>query len=252
VLRRVLVVLVVLVCAGGVVAYQATRPARAPANPRVFVPSPQFFSDFSPSFRTSIADAYYLMMVQYYGEHVASDGRLDSLPAMAELVTTLSPHFTRAYLFAAFALIDAGRPDVAYDLLLKGFKANPDEWRFPAYAAFFVYTYGEKGTAKDKVAADLYKKAASIPGSPSYLPRLAARLLLKTGEAGAKEKAILLWGQGYLAGDKYARQKAVEGIRSVLPEGREAILKALAPLSDTMPKAEFEALLADLFPDGKL
>ena len=69
-LRRIVVVLVVLACAGGVIAYQATRPARAPANPKVFVPSPRFFQDFSPSFRTSIADAYYLMMVQYYGEHV--------------------------------------------------------------------------------------------------------------------------------------------------------------------------------------
>lgn len=247
--RRVLASLLVFLCAGGVVAYQATRPGKAPANPRVFVPSPRFFLDFSPSFRTSIADAYYLYMIQYYGEHVDGDGRLDSLPAMTELVTALSPHFTRAYLFSAFALIDAGRPDVAYAILKKGFKANPKEWRFPAYLAFFIYTYGEKGSAKDKVAADWYRKAAAIPGSPSYLPRVAARLLAKTGE---RDKAILLWGQAYLAGDKYARKKAVEGIRSALPAGREATLKAIAPLSDTMPKADFEALLADLFPGGKL
>ena len=130
-LRRVVVVLVVLACAGGVVAYQATRPARAPASPRVFVPSPRFFEDFSPSFRTSIADAYYLDMVQYYGEHVNGDKRLDSLPAMVDLVTTLSPHFTAPYLFGAFALVDAGRPDAAYAVLEKGFKANPGDWRFP-------------------------------------------------------------------------------------------------------------------------
>ena len=248
-LRRALAVIVVVACAGGVVAYQATRPGKAPANPRVFVPSPKFFLDFSPSFRTSIADAYYLYMIQYYGEHVTGDGRLESLPAMTRLVTTLSPHFTRAYLFSAFALIDAGRPDVAYEILQKGFKANPGDWHFPAYLAFFVYTYGGKGTAKDQAAAAWYERAAAIPGSPSYLPRLAAHMLAKTGE---REKAILMWGQAYLAGDKYARAKAVSGIRSVLPQGREAKLKALAPLSDTMPKAEFEALLADLFPQGKL
>ncbi len=69
-LRRVVAIVVVVACAAGVVAYQATRPAKAPADPRVFVPSPRFFLDFSPSFRTSIADAYYLNMVQYYGEHV--------------------------------------------------------------------------------------------------------------------------------------------------------------------------------------
>jgi tetratricopeptide (TPR) repeat protein len=249
VLRRALAVILVLACAGGVIAYQATRPGKAPANPRVFVPSPKFFLDFSPSFRTSIADAYYLYMIQYYGEHVTGDRRLESLPAMTRLVTTLSPHFTRAYLFSAFALIDAGRPDVAYEILQEGFKANPDDWHFPAYLAFFIYTYGEKGQGNSEAAAAWYEKAAAIPGSPSYLPRLAARMLEKTGD---REKAILMWGQAYLAGDKYAREKAVDGILSTLPEGREAKLKALAPLSETMPKAGFEALLADLFPEGEL
>ena len=129
---------------------------------------------------------YYLQMVQYYGEHVSGDGRLDSLPAMAELVTTLSPHFTRAYLFSAFALIDAGRADAAYELLQKGFEENPDDWHFPAYLGFFAYRYGE-GEEKNLAAARWYQKASEIPGSPDYLPRLAAALLAKGGE---QEKAV--------------------------------------------------------------
>jgi hypothetical protein len=245
VLRRVLVVLVVLVCAAGVVAYQVTRPARAPANPRVFVPSPRFFQDFSPGFRTSIADAYYLMMVQYYGEHVTGDGKLDSLPQMAELVTSLSPHFTRAYMFSAFALIDAGRPDVAYKLLKKGFAENPDDWRFPAYLGFFVYRYGS-GEDKNLVAARWYDQAAKIPGSPDYLPRLAAALLAKGGE---QEKAVVMLGQAYLAGDKYAQQKAIDGLAYILPKEKEARMRALAPLYSTMPKAQADALVAELFKD---
>ena len=242
-LRRAVVVLVVLACAAGVIGYQATRPARAPANPKVFVPSPKFFRDFSPSFRTSIADVYYLMMVQYYGEHVNADGKLDSLPAMAELVTSLSPHFTRAYLFSAFALVDAGRPDVAYELLKRGFKENPDDWKFPAYLGFFVYRYGA-GENKDLVAARWYQQAAKIPGSPAYLGRLAAALLARGGE---QEKAILMFGQAYLAGDKYAREKAVTGLEFILPEEKGARMKAVAPLYKTMPKAEFDALIAELF-----
>ncbi len=244
-LRRLFVVLVVLTCGAGVVAYQVTRPARAPANPKAFVPSPKFFQDFSPSFRTSIADAYYLMMVQYYGEHVSGDGKLDSLPAMAELVTSLSPHFTRAYLFSAFALIDAGRPDVAYELLKKGFKENSDNWRFPAYLGFFAYRYGS-GEEKNLTAAKWYQTAAAIPGSPDYLDRLAAALLAKGGE---REKAVLMLGQAYLAGDKYAREKAVTGLKYILPEDKEARMRALAPLYDTMPKAEVDMLIAELFED---
>lgn len=242
--RRIVAVLLVLACAAGVVAYQATRPGESPADPRVFVPSPKFFLNLSPNYRTSIADVYYLYMIQYYGEHVTGDGRLDSLPALSRLVTTLSPHFTRAHLFSAFALIDAGRPDVAYEILKKGFAANPDDWHYPAYLAFFVYTYGEESRYKDRVAAEWYQKAAAIPGSPAYLPRLAARLLAKGGQ---REKAILLWGQAYLAGDKYARDKAVEGLESVLPKEKTARMKAVAPLYDTMPKDDFNSLIAELF-----
>ena len=242
-LRRVVAVIVVVACAAVVVAYQATRPARAPANPRVFVPSPEFFLDFSPSFRTSIADAYYLGMVQYYGEHVNGDGRLDSLPRMVDLVTRLSPRFTRPYLFGAFGLMDAGRPDVSYEMLRRGFEANPDNWRFPSYLGFFAYTFASNRD-KDRIAADWYSRAAAIPGSPAYLQRLAAVFL---GKGGETKKAILLWGQIYVEGDRYSRQKAVAGLDRILPKDKRARMNAVAPLVDTVPKAEFEQLIAELF-----
>lgn len=244
-LRRAVAALLVLACAGVVVAYQVTRPDRAPADPRVFVPSPEFFEDFSPSFRTSIADAYYLGMVQYYGEHIAGDGQLDSLPQMVGLVTTLSPHFIRAYLFGAFALVDAGRTEAAYAMLERGFEENPDEWLLPTLLGFFAYQYGDGGD-QNLIAAQWYEKAAAIPGAPDYLPRLAAALLSKGGD---EKKAILMWGQAYLVGDKYGRQKAVDGLERILPDDKDARMKAVAPLYETMPQAEFEALIADLFKD---
>ena len=242
---RIVAVVVVVACAAGVVAYQVTQPAKAPANARVFVPAPRFFLDMSSSFRTSIADAYYIQMVQYYGEHVNGDGRLDSLPQMVELVTRLSPHFARANIFGAFALMDAGRPDVSYRVLQRAFHENPGDYRYASYLGFFIYRYG-KGETKDVVAAEWYQKAAAIPGSPEYLPRLAAALLAKGGET---KKAILMWGQVYGAGDKYSRQKAVAGLESILPKDKEARMKALAPLVDTMPKAELDQLIAELFKD---
>jgi tetratricopeptide (TPR) repeat protein len=241
--RRVVLAIAALVCAVGVVAYQATRPQAAPADPAVFVPSPNVYLDFSPSYRTSIADAYYLSMVQYFGEHVNGDARLDALPQMVELVTTLSPHFTRAYLFGAFALVDAGRPDAAYEILRRGFAANPDDYRFPAYLGYFAYRYGE-GEDKDAVAAEWYRQAAAIPGRPDYIPRLAATLL---GKGGDVEKSVVMWGQVYLAGDKYSRQRAIDGLDQILPRDKEARMKALAPLVQTMPEDELNTLLAALF-----
>lgn len=242
-LRRAITVLVVAVCAAGVVSYQATRPARAPGNPSPFVPSPRFFLDFSPSFRTSIADAYYLGMMQYYGTYHGKSAKLGSLAAMSDLVTSLSPKFTTAYYFAAFALVDTGHPELGYALLEKGFKANPDDWQFPILLGFFSYHYGH-GRAKSLEAAGWYQKAAALPGSPDYVSRLAAVLL---GKGGETEKSILLWGQVYAQGDKYSRKKAVDGLDRILPKDKTARMKAVAPLYGTMPKAEFEALIAELF-----
>ena len=242
--RRAVAVLVILACAAGVVAYQVTRPGRATANPRVFVPSPKFFLDFSPSFRTSIADVYYLNMIQYYGEHLKS-GSLESLPAMVDLVTALSPHFIRPYSFGAFALVDAGRSELSVKLLQRGFRENPNEYGFPAYLGYFAYQYGSGSKQQnDLAAARWYRTAAAVPGSPPYLLRLAAVL---AGKGGETEKAVLLWGQVYVARDKYSRQKAVDGLDRILPTDKAARLKTVAPLRDTMPRQKFEALTAELF-----
>ena len=59
-LRRVLVVALLVVCVGIVVAFQSGRPAGGGAHPVVFVPSPSFYRHFSPSFRATLADVYWL------------------------------------------------------------------------------------------------------------------------------------------------------------------------------------------------
>ena len=243
-IRWIVAVVVVLACAVGVVSYQATRPGQATADPRVFVPSPKFFLDFSPSFRTSIADAYYLNMIQYYGEQLKG-GHLESMPAMVDLVTALSPHFSRPYSFGAFALLDAGRPDLSVKFLQRGLKENPTQWGLPAYLGYFAYQYGPGSKAQNELAAARwYERAAAVPGSPPYLLRLAAVL---SGKGGDLEKAVTMWGQVYAAGDKYSRQKAVDGLDRILPKDKTARMRAVAPLTDTMPKADLEALIAELF-----
>lgn len=240
---RVLLAILVLVCAVGVIWFQVTRPAQATADANVFVPSPELYLDFSPSFRTSIADVYYLSLVQYFGEHVEGDREFPALPEMVDLVTTLSPHFKKAYIFGAFALHEAGRPDLSYKVLERGFKNNPDDYRFPAYIGFFAYQYGA-GETKDAVAAAWYAEAAKIPGCPDYVSRLAATLF---GKGGELEKSVAMWGQVYLAGDKFSRQRAVNELNEVLPEEKEARMKALAPLVETMPEDQLNSLIASLF-----
>jgi hypothetical protein len=243
VLRRAGVGVIVLLCMASVIGFQVTRPAKGAQNPRPFVPSAKFFEEFSPSYRTSIADVYWLGVVQYYGEHIKTDGRLDSLKAMLDVVAGLSPGFEKPYLFGAFALTDAGQAAAGYELLKRGFAAHPGDWRFPANLGFFAYRYGS-GSNKDVVASGWYEKAAQLPGRPAYVPRLAAALMAKGGDT---QKAMLLWAQVYGEGDKYTRQKAVTALDGLLPKEKQARMKAVAQLGSLMPPAAFQQFIADLF-----
>lgn len=244
--RRVLTALVVglvmLAAVAGVVAFQLTQPAKGESDPAVFVPSPKFFKDLSPSFRTAVADAYWLAMIQYYGEHVEGDRQLDSLPAYVRLVTDLSPHFERAYLFGAFALLDAGKAQEAYELLVRGARRNPDSWKIPATLGMLIYTFADNED-KDRLAAEWYEKAASTPGRPEYIPRVAAELLSK---GGASEKAALMWGQVYATGDKYAQDKALVALDELLPRDpgqRKEALQSLAMLMTPQQFLELSSIL---------
>lgn len=241
-MRRVFVIVALLAGLAGVATFQLTQRHVANADARVFVPSSRFYLDFSPSFRTTIADAYWLSTVQYYGEHLKSDARFDSLGAMLDLVTELSPRFVRAYQFGAYALLDAGEGQKAYGLLQRGWRRNSDAWQLAAAAGMLVYMYGE-GETKVQIAADWYRQAAAVAGSPDYVSRLAATLLQKGGE---RDKAITMWAQVYAEGDEYARQKAVTALDELLPARRDERIAALAALDVPMTpdrRAELSAAL---------
>jgi hypothetical protein len=241
--KRIAALALVAACLAVVIAYQSTRPAAATANPVVFVPSSTVYKHLSPSAKVTLADAYWLTTIQYYGEHVNSDYRLDSLPAMVRLVADLSPHFKEAYFFGSFAMADAGQPGAGYALLEKGFAANPREWRFPSDLGFFAHRYGS-GPHKDSAASQWYADAARLPGAPPLLLRLAAELATK---ANSRQTAIDLWTQAYTQGDKYQRQKAVTALDQLLPAGKIAREKAVAGLENAVPKGLFAQFVADLF-----
>ena len=241
--RRMAALVLVAACLAAVIAYQSTRPAPATADPVVFVPSPGVYKHLSPSARATLADVYWLTTIQYYGDHVKSDHRLDSLPAMVRLITALSPHFKQAYHFGAFAVADAGQAGVGYELLERGFAANPGDWRFPSDLGFFAYRYGS-GSGKDRVASQWYADAARLPGAPQLMTRLAAELATRGHD---KQTAIDLWTQAYAQGDKYQRAKAVSALGQLLPAGKVAREKAVARLESALPKALFAQFVADLF-----
>ena len=241
-IRAAALAAVFVACLATVVGYQASRALGETSIGQPFVPSPQFFQDFSPSFRTTIADAYWLQTIQYYGEHVRTDQQFGRLKPMLDIVSELSPKFERAYLFGAYALLDAGLGNDAYRLLERGFAANPGAWRLATNLGILMYSYGPEDV-KREIATAWFDKAAAIPDAPDYVARIAARLL---GEGGEVEKATALWAEVYATGDKYSKEKALAGLDGILPHERHERRRALEQVRGLMEPETFDELLRKL------
>jgi hypothetical protein len=108
------------------------------------------------------------------------------------VVTDLDPYFVDPYIMTEGLLTwDAGQPELANQLLIKGTKYRTDDWRLPFFIGFNHFYF-----LKDyEAAAGYIMTAAQLPGSPAYLQTLGARLAYY----GGKSKTALLFLQQMLA-----------------------------------------------------
>ncbi len=114
----------------------------------------------------------------YIGGKVAqksniSDEQWTSLVSTLETITDLDPYFWDAYLFSEMFLAwGAGRIKEANQLLLKGTRYLPENYRLFYYLGFNYYYF----LKDNKSASRYFMEAAKLPGCSSYVARLAARL----------------------------------------------------------------------------
>ena len=100
--------------------------------------------------------------------------------ASLDVVTDLDPYFTDPYVLAEGLLAwDAGKPEEANRLLKKGMEYRTLDWRLPFYVGFNSFYFLQDYAS----AAEYIMQAAKLPGSPSYLSTLAARLAYYGGQS---------------------------------------------------------------------
>ena len=139
-----------------------------------FVPNPTIARTTTLGFDALLADYYWLQALQIVGGNTTVDAEIAGhLGKIVDVVTTLNPHVGHPYRFAAVWL-NHDEPQVREGnrLLRRAIENHPEDWRNPYYLGFnhFFYLYEHEEAAKElEVALDL-------PGSPSYLGRLVARL----------------------------------------------------------------------------
>jgi tetratricopeptide (TPR) repeat protein len=164
----------------------------------LFFSSPAFVKKMALGYDSLLADFYWMRAIQYYGRRDEAGKRkirYKNLPTLLDITTTLDPNLIDAYRSGSCFLaeedpVGAGQPKEALKLLDKGIRVHPQDWRLLHDKGFGYYWY-----LKDfKAAGETWMQASRIPGSPHWLPSLAATSLSK---GGSFEIAIALWQEQY-------------------------------------------------------
>jgi len=187
---------------------------------------------------TSVADLYWLKLVQYIGSPGEESQRWPQLEPLADLVVTVDPSFGYAYEASGVVLSSAGRYESSNTFLERGMSNVPTRWQLPFFAGFNYWS----ALGDFDRGAELVLRASKIPGSPRYLPELAARLFssagsLDDGIAGL-DLAILSTQDPHLK-DELARrrdqmeiERALRTLESAIADFRLANRSTPARLTD--------------------
>ncbi|TRZ97064.1 MAG: hypothetical protein D4R80_07830 [Deltaproteobacteria bacterium] len=138
--------------------------------------------EFAFGFRNVLADIVWLEAVQVAGNVEMTPADYDRLYELLNVEANFDPKFDIPYLFGGLVLGES--PDhaqKALEIFERGKKEYSADWRFPFFIGYTNYfSLGETESAGKAMA-----EAAKLPGSPSYLPGLASRMLTEAREPEA-------------------------------------------------------------------
>jgi hypothetical protein len=203
-------------------AFETRWPQRS-VERLLYLPSGRHIDVMALGFRGAYADILWMKAIGYFGGHTLTDREYPWLFHILDQVTTLDPSFRYPYFFGGIALsVAAGRAEESIRILRKGMSRYPGDWRFPFYIGFnYFYLLGDPGRA-----AAYMHYAASLSGSPGYLPRLAASLMAESGQSAAAIRFLQTVAEG--TRDESVRADIVQKIedlrRGRVPESLRAFL----------------------------
>ncbi|HEX8000126.1 MAG TPA: hypothetical protein VF528_17190 [Pyrinomonadaceae bacterium] len=185
----------------------------------------------SLSFNGLIADWYWMRSLQYVGRKIINhpnDVQIDDLQALdlkllyplLDTATTLDPQFTAAYEYGGVVLPAINDED-AIRLLRKGIANNPTHWRFHQYLGYIYWKRGDF-----KTASAVYAEGARIPGVPSWMQQMSARMEAEGGSrAMAREMYERMMNE---SDDEQVKEMAARRILQVYSfDQRDAIRRVL-------------------------
>ncbi len=203
-------------CAG-IVATQLSLDTTRAGVPKLqrmsYLPDGNVLKVAALGYREVVADVLWLQVIQAMGDRRVSTETGQWIYRALDVVTTLDPTFVRAYEAGAHALCSiVVMPKESNQLLEKGIRHNPQEWRLPFLLGInHFFEFGD-----NQRAAEAMTKAAQIPGAPEIIARLAAKLLVS---AKSPQQAVELLAKVY-------EETSDENVKKLLEQRlREAIVE---------------------------
>src|ERR1700726_3592657 len=174
----------------------AQQSAIQSEDDQVTLRSSKLVKALSLEYAPLMADIYWTRVVQYFGnKQAANQVDLRLLWPLLDVTSVLDPQLMPVYHFGSTFLSDAsprgaGRPDLAVELLERGLRANPDEWRL-YYDLGFVYYFDMKDYAQ--ASAALYEGSKN-PKAFIWMKAMAAKIAT---EGNSTETSNFLWQDVY-------------------------------------------------------
>jgi hypothetical protein len=181
----------------------------------LYIPSASVLKRISLGYHGLLADIYWTRAVQYFGwKHKRREMDYHLLYPLLEITTQLDPHLIVAYRFGAPFVAQkppdgAGEPDKAVELIEKGIKNNPNEWKL-----YYELGFLQAMERHDYIAASqAFQRGSEVPGAHPFLKVLAAATAQHGGEM---ETARLLWKTTLnTTEDTMIKQNAVRHLRAL-------------------------------------
>jgi hypothetical protein len=188
------------------------RNAVTRAAQLAYLPKGEYLKLAVLGYRQLAADIIWLQAVQHIGAKTATQQGSSWTYHAVDVLTDLDPHFVPSYqATGVFLGVLVGHHDEAIAILSKGMRHNPEVWQLPFLAGYIAYY-----ELCDPVAGSQFLRvAAQVPGAPAYLPKLAARMTVMTGNPDAALEFL----------DRFARSASDERLRETLALRMKEILQ---------------------------
>jgi hypothetical protein len=210
--HAVLVLCLLVFSSGLLHALDQERDAVARVEQLAYLPKGEYLRLGVLGYRQLVADLIWLQAVQHIGAPRDTQQGYRWTYHAVDVLTDLDPTFVPPYqATGVFLGVLAGHADEGVAILDKGIRHNPAIWQFPFLAGYISY-YERCDPA---VGGRYLRQAAQVPGAPAYLPKLAARMTVESGDPTAALEFL----------DRFSRSVTDERVREALLQRMKEVVQ---------------------------